>query len=164
MEVMNPYFEDEDIHSDLLDALFERGVKGGQNSDGSQKNGFMKYYKGKIIEIYDYNSNEYMNYETISKKMDPIIGKLPNDYISWKEIIKIKDRDDLLAMYFENLKLEKTLGANVAKKFLKETRTIGLKLVEQNVAKSEKDVNDVMLTGFFHSYGPINDFLPWGEI
>ena len=164
MEVMNPYFEEEDIHSDLLDILFERGVKGGQNSDGSQKDGFMKYNKGKIIEIYDYNKDEYLNYETISKKMEPIIGKLPNNYISWKEIIKIKDRHTFLEKYFGTLKYEKTLGANVAKKFLKETRNIGLKLIEQNVAKTEKDVNTVMLTGFFHCYGPINNYLPWEEI
>jgi len=164
MEVMNPYFEDENIHSDLLDILFERGVIGGQNSDGSQKDGFMKYSKGKIAEIYDFNTNKYIGYDKISQKMDIIIGKLPNNYISWKEVIKIKEREELLKKYFENLELDKTLGATVAKKILKGTRNIGLKLVEQNVAKSEKDVNDVMLTGFFHCYGPINNYLHWEEI
>ncbi|MBU0473614.1 MAG: 3-hydroxyacyl-CoA dehydrogenase family protein [Bacteroidetes bacterium] len=164
MEVMNPYFNEENIHSDLLDQLFERGVKGGQNSDGSQKDGFMKYNKGRIIGIFDYYNNTYVDYDAVSKKMDLVIGKLPNNHIIWKEIIKVKDRDDLLKTYFENLSLDRTLGSIIAKKYMKGTREIGLKLVEQKVAKTERDVNDVMLTGFFHSYGPINNFLPWEEI
>ncbi len=57
MEVMNPYFENEDLHSDMLDQLFERGVKGGQNSDGSQKDGLMKYRRGKIKFIFDFYNN-----------------------------------------------------------------------------------------------------------
>ena len=40
MSVMNPYLEDENLHSDLLDNLFDLGVKGGQYSSGSQKDGF----------------------------------------------------------------------------------------------------------------------------
>ncbi|MDA3861226.1 MAG: 3-hydroxyacyl-CoA dehydrogenase family protein [Melioribacteraceae bacterium] len=164
MEVMNPYFEGENLHSSLLDQLFERGVKGGQNSNGSQKDGFMKYEKGRISEIYDFYNNEYVSYESVANKMDSIIGNLPEEHLAWKEIIKIKGRDNLLGAYFNNLFATNNLGSNMAKKYMKGTRKIGLKLVEQNVAKTEKDVNDVMLTGFFHSYGPINDFLPWEEI
>lgn len=164
MAVMNPYFADEDLHSDLLDQLVERGVKGGQNSDGSQKNGFMKYEKEGITAIYDLYNNEYVEFTTIAKKMDVLIGNLPNNHIVWKEAIKIKDRGDLLSTYFNNLNLLDTFGGNLTKKYLKASRDIGLKLVNQNIAKSEKDVNDVMLTGFFHSYGPINSFLPWEEL
>ena len=40
MKVMNPYLEKESLHSDLLDSLLEKNVKGGQHSDGSQKDGF----------------------------------------------------------------------------------------------------------------------------
>lgn len=164
MEVMNPYFDDENIHSDLLEQLFERGVKGGQNSDGSQKDGFMKYNKGRITEIFDFYNNDYVDYETVSRKMDSVIGKLPNNFISWKEIIKIKEREVILNLYFESLNSEKSLGSTIAKKYMKGTREIGLKLVNQKVAKSETDVNDVLMTGFFHCYGPINNFLPWEEI
>jgi len=164
MEVMNPYFDDEDLHSDLLDQLFDREVKGGQNSDGSQKDGFMKYEKGRISAIYDFYNNEYVDIKTIAEKMDSVIGDLPKEHIAWKEIVKSRNRTDLLSKYFENLKPLDTIGAKVAKEYLKATRVIGLKLIEQNVAKSEKDVNDVMLTGFFHSYGPINNFLPWEEL
>ena len=31
----------------------EIGVKGGQNHDGSQKDGFLKYEKGRIVAIWD---------------------------------------------------------------------------------------------------------------
>ncbi len=164
MEVMNPYFENEDLHSDLLDQLFDREIKGGQNSDGSQKDGFMKYEKGRISAIYDFYNNEYIDIHVISEKMDSLIGNLPDNHIPWKEVIKIKDRTDLLATYFAKLNSSDTLGAKVAKEFMQATRENGLKLVEQGVAKTGKDVNDVMLTGFFHSYGPINDFLPWEEL
>jgi len=164
MTVMDPYFESEDLHSDLLDQLFDREVKGGQNSDGSQKDGFMKYEKGRISAIYDFYNSEYVDVATIAEKMDSLIGNYPDNHIMWKEIIKVRDRTELLATYFKNLDSLDSLGAKVAKEYMNATRAIGLKLVEQNVAKTGKDVNDVMLTGFFHSYGPINDFLPWEEL
>jgi len=164
MAVMNPYFDDEDLHSDLLDQLFDKEVKGGQNSDGSQKNGFMKYEKGRVSSIYNFNNGKYFEVIAISEKMDSLLGMLPDNHIEWKEIIKIKDRKELLTTYFNNLNSLDTLGAAVAKDYMKATRAIGLRLVSQKVAKTEKDVNDVMLTGFFHSYGPINDFLPWEEL
>jgi hypothetical protein len=148
----------------MLDQLFERGVKGGQNSDGSQKDGFMKYERGRITEIYDFYNDQYVDYTEVANKMDGILGEHPNDFITWKEVIKIRDRNEVLQLFFNNLKITDTLGARLAKRYMKGTRQIGLNLVEQNVAKTEKDVNDVMLTGFFHSYGPINNFLPWEEI
>jgi 3-hydroxyacyl-CoA dehydrogenase len=42
MNVMNPFLPDEDLHSDLLDKMITLGIKGGQFSDGSQKDGFLK--------------------------------------------------------------------------------------------------------------------------
>jgi hypothetical protein len=33
------------------------------------------------------------------------------------------------------------------------------KLVTDGVAHNANDVNTVLLTGFFHAYGPINDYL-----
>jgi len=164
MEVMNPYFNDEDIHSELIDQLFERKVLGGQNHDGSQKDGFFKYERGKIVSAYDYYNSEYVDISDIAEKMVSVIGAYPDGFIPWKEIIKIRKREELLKKYFNSLNSLNTKGAEIAKKYLKGTRDVGLKLVEQKVAKSEKDVNDVMLTGFFHSYGPINEFLPWEEI
>jgi len=51
-----------------------------------------------------------------------------------------------------------TLGARLAMDYGLRSKQIGLQLVEDGVAASEKDVNTVLLTGFFHAYGPINNF------
>ena len=61
--------------------------------------------------------------------------------------------------YFAELATMNTFGANLAKKYSLWSKTIGQKLVMDNVAFSEKDVNTVLLTGFFHAYGPIHNYL-----
>jgi 3-hydroxyacyl-CoA dehydrogenase len=164
MSVMNPYLSDEDLHSDLLDSLFEKKILGGQNSDGSQKDGLFKYEKGKITAVYDYETDQYEDVEPIAAKIDAKLGELPEGHIPWKKIIRDKNRNEKLTRYFSNLEKTDTAGARLAKRYLKNSRAIGLKLVSDGVANSEEDVNNVMLTGFFHAYGPINDFLNWEEI
>jgi hypothetical protein len=52
----------------------------------------------------------------------------------------------------------KTLGAELAGRYGKRSKQIGLKLVADKVANSEEDVNNVLLTGFYHAYGPINNY------
>ena len=52
-----------------------------------------------------------------------------------------------------------TKGAELAKKYHLRSNEIGLKLVADKVANSKEDVNTVMLTGFFHAYGPVNDYM-----
>jgi hypothetical protein len=51
-----------------------------------------------------------------------------------------------------------TLGANLAKSYGKRSLEIGKKLVADNVANNDDDVNTVLLTGFYHAYGPINEY------
>ncbi len=159
MSVMNPYLENEDLHSDLLDSLFDKKILGGQNSDGSQKDGFFKYEKGKIIAVLNPETEEYVDVSNIEEDVNSKLGELPEGNISWKKAIRIRERDSVLRPYFENLNKMDTLGARLAKAYLKNSAEIGKLLVKMNVAKSEKDVNDVMLTGFFHAYGPINDYI-----
>ena len=43
----------EGLHSELIDALVRPKVLGGQNHDGSQKDGILKYEKGKPVGVYD---------------------------------------------------------------------------------------------------------------
>jgi hypothetical protein len=62
-------------------------------------------------------------------------------------------------MYFKNLNGSDTLGAKLAKAYLKNSKQIGQKLVDTKVAKSAEDVNAVLLNGFYHLYGPINDYV-----
>ena len=57
-----------------------------------------------------------------------------------------------------------TFGANLALNYALNSRKIALKLVNDKVAQNEEDVNTVLLTGFFHAYGPINNYLNWEDM
>lgn len=60
---------------------------------------------------------------------------------------------------FKALQVSAAHGAGLAVAFANNSRSIALKLVSDGVAQSEKDVNTVLLTGFFHAYEPINNYL-----
>jgi metal-dependent HD superfamily phosphatase/phosphodiesterase len=51
------------------------------------------------------------------------------------------------------------MGAALALDYALNTKAIGQKLVADGVAFNEDDVNTVLLTGFFHAYGPINQYV-----
>ncbi|MFA6922855.1 MAG: 3-hydroxyacyl-CoA dehydrogenase family protein [Bacteroidales bacterium] len=159
MQVMNPHVKDEDIHSPLLDKYMEAGVRGGQNSDGSQKDGFLKYEKGKPVAIYDIDKKQYVAIESFSSKCNEKLGSMPASFVSWKAVIGNPKKEEVFKKYFGELKTMNTFGAELAKAYLKRSKEIGLKLVSDKVAAKNEDVNTVLLTGFFHAYGPINDFI-----
>ena len=52
-----------------------------------------------------------------------------------------------------------TKGCDLAVTYAENSRKTALKLISDGVAANENDVNTVLLTGFFHAYGPINDYL-----
>jgi hypothetical protein len=156
---MNPYLPNEELHSALLDKMLESGVKGGQNSDGSQKDGFLKYEKGKITAIYDINKKSYVPVAEIQEKCDKYLGKLPEKLKPWKSVVGAKDKEEIFISYFGELKGMTTAGASLAVNYLNRSKEIGLKLVADKVAFNEADVNTVLQTGFFHAYGPINNYL-----
>ena len=159
MSVMNPYLPDENLHSVLLDNMLAIGVRGGQNSDGTQKDGFLKYEKNRPVGIYDINSKQYVLNSDFQASCDEKLGKLPQSVQTWKTIVGSKIKDDLLKTYFEDLTKTETLGAEIAKNYAVKSKNIGLKLVADNVASNHNDVNTVLLTGFYHAYGPINDYI-----
>ena len=160
MKVMNPHLPDEDLHSDLLDNMMKLGVKGGQKSDGSQKDGFLKYEKNKPVAIFNPATKEYQEIANFQTKCDEKLGVLPVSWRPWKVINFSKDKKDaMLKAYFDELESTKSLGAILAKKYHARSNEIGLKLVADKVANSKEDVNTVMLTGFFHAYGPVNDYM-----
>ena len=158
MNVMNPFLADEDLHSDLLDKMISLGVKGGQYSDGSQKDGFLKYEKGKPVAIYDPATKAYMNIADLKDKCDSALGAAPSSIIQWKAAVKVKDKDATFGKIFGEIKSMNTLGAKLAVEYGQRSNAIGKKLVADNVAHNEADVNTVLLTGFFHAYGPINGY------
>ena len=51
-----------------------------------------------------------------------------------------------------------TMGADLAERYGRKAKEVGLGLVKEGVAQKEEDVNTVMLTGFYHAYGPINAY------
>jgi 3-hydroxyacyl-CoA dehydrogenase len=159
MKVMKPHVKDEDIHSPLLDQFMEMGVKGGQNSDGSQKDGFLKYEKGRVTGIFNPDTKQYVAVSDIAGKCDTLLGAMPSSVKPWKAVVGDPKKEDFFKQYFSELSGMTNLGAVLATAYVKKSKAIGLKLVADKVAFSEKDLNTVLLTGFFHAYGPINDYL-----
>jgi 3-hydroxyacyl-CoA dehydrogenase len=160
MQVMNPHLPDEDLHSDLLDKLFEMDVKGGQRSDGSQKDGFLKYERGKPVAVFSPDAKEYVAIAGFREKCDEKLGALPQSWKPWKVVNFSRGKKEaMLDSYFNELKAMDTLGAQLAGKYIARSDEIGRFLVSSGVANNDEDVNTVMLTGFYHAYGPINNYL-----
>jgi 3-hydroxyacyl-CoA dehydrogenase len=158
MSVMNPHCAGEDLHSDLLDRFIGMGVLGGQYSDGSQKDGFLKYEKGRPTGIYNPEKKTYVPISEFQAVCDDRLGPLPEGAMPWKAVIGSSDKDAILAAFYQKLAEMNTAGAEIARRYGERSKEISLKLVSDNVARSEEDVNTVLLTGFYHSYGPINDY------
>jgi 3-hydroxyacyl-CoA dehydrogenase len=159
MKVMRPHVTDEVIHSPLLDTMMEIGVKGGQNHDGSQKDGFLKYEKGRIAAIWDLDKKQYVKIEDIAAKCDEKLGALPKGHMPWKAVVGNPAKDQIFTDYFAAMKNESNMGSKLAYDYLKRSKQIGEKLVSDKVAFKPEDVNTVLLTGFFHAYGPINNYI-----
>jgi 3-hydroxyacyl-CoA dehydrogenase len=158
MGVMNPFLPDEDLHSDMLDKLMDMGIRGGQFSDGSQRDGILKYEKGKVTGVFDPIGKVYISVADIRERCEARLGEKPGSAVAWKNAVKMKNKDEALAKFFGDLKASDALGAKLAVEYGRRSNEIGKKLVTDGVAFSEADVNTVMLTGFFHAYGPINIF------
>jgi hypothetical protein len=135
-----------------------QGVRGGQNHDGSQKDGFLQYPQGKPAGVYDPDSRRYVPIAEFQATCDARLGPLPEPALPWKVAVRDAAKDTLLAQFFGKLKSMDTAGADVARRYGARSREIGLKLVSDGVARDANDVNLVLVTGFFHAYGPINDY------
>ncbi|MCX6267540.1 MAG: 3-hydroxyacyl-CoA dehydrogenase family protein [Bacteroidetes bacterium] len=158
LSVMDHHLKEEKLHSPLLDKLLSQGVKGGQFSDGSQKDGILKYEKGRPVAIYDPGTKTYVAISELQSKVDQKLGTMPIPP-PWKVVVGSKAKNELLRDYFSQLKNEASLGAALAKAYVLNSHAIGQQLVSSGVAMNENDVNTVLLTGFFHAYGPINNYL-----
>jgi 3-hydroxyacyl-CoA dehydrogenase len=158
MAVMNPRLSGQNLHSPLIDRLLDLGVRGGQNHDGSQKDGFLQYGQGKPIGVHDPDAKRYVPIAGFQDGCDARLGPLPEPVVTWKAAVRDPARDSVLAKFFASLKTMKTPGAALAVRYGARSREIGMQLVNEGVARSAADVNTVLLTGFFHAYGPINQF------
>jgi 3-hydroxyacyl-CoA dehydrogenase len=160
-ETIAGYIKGEDLKDDLLALMVEKKVLGGQYSDGSQKDGFLKYQKGRPAGVYDIEKGEYKMFdpEGWSGELDKKLGPYPEGTLPWRKLLMDPKKEEKLSVYFKNLNASDTLGAKLAKAYLKRSKEIGEFLVKTGVAQSAKDVNDVLLNGFYHLYGPINDYV-----
>ena len=159
LQVMKSRLNDEALHSSLVDTLINQSVKGGQNSDGSQKPGIMSYEKGKPVGIWDPGKKAYEKIEAFGTPVDTMLGKLPSSHKPWKLVIGMRDREEFFKNYFTELKASDTPGTKLACEYHINSKNIGLNLVRNGISDSDDNVNMVMLTGFFHAYGPINNYL-----
>ncbi len=159
MGVMNPYLENEDLHAALLDTMLEQGVRGGQFSSGAQKDGFLKYEKGQPVAVWDINKKEYVNFADFAADVDAKLGEMPKSWKPWKAVNFNKAKAAQLAEIFGEMNGMDNLGVNLAKTYNAKSNEIGNLLVNSGVANNSDDVNTVMLTGFYHAYGPINEYL-----
>jgi 3-hydroxyacyl-CoA dehydrogenase len=160
-ETVAGYIKGEDLKDDLLVQMTQKKVLGGQHADGSQKDGFLKYEKNRPAGVYDLKKGEYKMFDLKgwSGELDKKLGAYPEGTIPWRNLLMDPKREEKLSVYFKNLSASDTLGAKLAKAYLKRSKEIGEFLVKTGVAESAKDVNDILLNGFYHLYGPINDYV-----
>ena len=160
MKTMDTYIDTETIHSDLIDKMNDAGVKGGQFADGSQKDGFLKYEKGRSVGVFSLEKNDYIMFDDTgwTKTCDDKLGSPPEGHLNWKAMSKDKNKNDKLRAYFAALFQANTLGARMAQRYLTKSKEIAQKLVSDGVAHNIEDVNAVLMNGFYHLYGPENEY------
>ncbi len=157
MGVMNPYLDNENLESKLLNQLISQGVLGGQFSDGSQKDGFFTYERGRIASVYDPELKKYVPYEKEAEAAEKYLGQLPESF-NWKQVNFAQNKEELLRQFFEGLNNMDSTGSKMAKAYGQRSKEIGELLVSSGVAESPENVNMVLQTGFYHAYGPINNY------
>jgi len=158
LRVMNERLPGGKLHSPLVDRLLALGVKGGQFPDGSQKDGLLKYEKGRPAGVYDLEKKAYVPFAEIAARADQRLGAPPTQAKPWKAVMGMPDKPAFLEAFFRELRGLKTMGAELATRYGRRAKEIGLELVTEKVAARDEDVNTVLLTGFYHAYGPVNTY------
>jgi 3-hydroxyacyl-CoA dehydrogenase len=159
LKVMTRHIPGEELGHPLIDEMVSRGVLGGQRSDGSQKDGFLQYVKGRPAAVYDLQRGEYVPYGDWSAAVEERLGPLPEGHRPWRALVRDPGKAAKLEAYFRALKGCEALGCELARRYHRRSREIGEYLVTSGVARCADDVNGVLTNGFFHLYGPINNYL-----
>lgn len=157
LKVMSSYLN-KPLVSPLIDASMAAGIKGGQNPDGSQKNGFFQYEKHKIAGVYSYSKKNYVPIPIVDYKKSAMA--IYPSYRSWKDInLESQEiKDPYFKHYFKALFAANDLAAKEACAYLLASRKIATDLVTEKVAHNTDDVNKVLMLGFQHAYGPCNNY------
>ncbi len=61
---MSGYLPKAGLHSDVIQALAAKGVKGGQFASGAQKDGILRYDKSGVAGVYDLDGGKYVDFES----------------------------------------------------------------------------------------------------
>lgn len=155
---MQSFFTDEKLKHDFLDKMINLSVKGGQFSNGSQKDGIFKYEKGKIVGVYSTETQKYIAVSEINTTVNNFMGEQLSNKLNWKTAVRSDKKDELLKDFFADLYSANTNASKMAVEYGENSKLIGQFLLDNEIANSEKDVNTVLKTGFFHAYGPINEY------
>jgi 3-hydroxyacyl-CoA dehydrogenase len=148
LSVMQEAFPNEKFNECFLNNFIKAGKVGGQDTNGYSRNGVFKYESSEIIAAFD--GHEYQPIQSL--KLNEI------SILTWKELKSDSLIQKTLKQHFEGLYVSKNPLSGIAIRYGKACKSIGEKLVEQKIAFSENDVNQIMTLGFHHLYGPINTF------
>lgn len=153
--VMTQFLSPDFFEDAFIESMLKSDVRGGQNPDGSQKDGFFHYEKGQPVAVYDLQNKKYVpcTGEEWDQRFEYHLGLAPEGCLPWKTLVKDSQRESLMNDYFRHLMRECTFGAEIAQSLLAESRAIAYGLVEDNVAHSIEDVDQVLQLGFYHLYG-----------
>lgn len=159
MAAMNTYLE-EDFSNGFLQACLAQNVKGGQYSDGSQKNGLLSYEQGKVVGVYSPADQQYhpLDLNGWVKQIKQELGTSPDPTVTWKGLVKDPAKEEKLAGYFASLFQQSSPGAKLAQDYLLQSKLIAQNLVNAGVANSIEDVGGVLMNGFYHLYPPVNNY------
>ncbi|WP_430816783.1 3-hydroxyacyl-CoA dehydrogenase family protein [Carboxylicivirga sp. RSCT41] len=157
MRVMDTYL-DEPLQCPFLDDILNKGFRGGQNADGTQKDGYFKYNRGKAVEVLDIETQQYVSIDAIEPVVNNFLAVSTKVY-SWNQLNRSKYKEKHLNEYFESIRREESRGALLAKDYMLSMKEIGQKLYDDGVTNSVDNVNSVMMNGFYYLYGPVNNFI-----
>ncbi|MCB1111349.1 MAG: 3-hydroxyacyl-CoA dehydrogenase family protein [Chlamydiia bacterium] len=162
LSIMKRYLQDNSYHDPLIDSMTQQKIYGGQNSDGTQKEGFFCYTGMQPNGIYHFTEKRYISFDEGRWKQDcdQFLSPLPKGHATWKDLQKSQSQDEKLNNYFSHLFNDETPSALLAQKFLYHSRDVAEKLVNNDVANSMADVTTVLTTGFYHLYGPDAPWIP----
>lgn len=144
--IMRTYLRDDQLHDELLEKMCEANRLGGQDQDGSQKDGFFHYQHHEINKVFSLQTNSYQPVLSATD-VEAMLGGLPSEIPQWKM------GKHQLQPYFKSLLQLDSLGAVAAKDFLFNLEQIGNTLLEQNVVEDIDSFDTVLKEGFHHLYG-----------
>lgn len=147
LTVMRQFLKDPILQESMIDEWINLGIRGGQNFDGTPKDGLFQYSDSQIIKVFHFEQKEYVPLTELD------LGKNPFGY-TWKSLQKDSKKEEKIHHYFLSLSKESSLGAKLALRYLEKCQLFAKKLVEDGVAKSLDDVGLVLKNGFYHLYAP----------